>query len=59
MVGMALSMSCRLAGAYSRDPLVIVPAVVSVVAMELFHMRRSPRMLVAGALAVVRPWPRP
>ena len=56
--GMALSMGFKIAGAYSRDPMAMLLAGVSFLAMTVFHLRLVPLVLVAGPLAMAWYWPR-
>ncbi len=55
--GMALSMGFKIAGAYSRDPVALALAVVSFLAMTVFHVRLVPLVLVLAPLAMA--WYRP
>ena len=56
--GMALSMGFKIAGAYRRDPVAMLFAAVSFIAMTVFHVRLVPLVLVAGPLAMAWYWPR-
>lgn len=56
--GMALSMGFKIAGAYCRDPVAILLAGASFIAMSVFHVRLVPLVLVAGPLAMAWYWPR-
>jgi chromate transporter len=56
--GMALSMGFKIAGTYSRDAMAVVLAGGSFLAMEVFHVRLIPLVLVAGPLAMAWYWPR-
>ena len=56
--GMALSMGFKIAGAYSRDPVAMLLAGASFLAMSVFHVRLVPLVLVAGPLAMAWYWPR-
>ena len=56
--GMALSMGFKIAGAYSRDPVAMVLAGASFIAMSVFHVRLVPLVLVVGPLAMAWYWPR-
>lgn len=56
--GMALSMGFKIAGTYSRDPVALALAAISFLAMDVFHVRLMPLVLVAGPLAMVWYWPR-
>lgn len=56
--GMALSMGFKIAGAYTRDPVALLLAGVSFIAMSVFHVRLVPLVLVAGPVAMAWYWPR-
>lgn len=56
--GMALSMGFKIAGAYCRDPVAMLLAGASFIAMSVFHVRLVPLVLVAGPLAMAWYWPR-
>jgi chromate transporter len=56
--GMALSMGFRILHEYWRDPVAVVLAIGVFVAMELFHWRLIPVVLVSGPLAMAWYWPR-
>jgi chromate transporter len=56
--GMALSMGFKIAGAYNRDPVALLLAACSFIAMDVFHVRLVPLVLVAGPLAMAWYWPR-
>jgi chromate transporter len=56
--GMALSMGFKIAGAYSRDPVALMLAGGSFLAMSVFHVRLVPLVLVAAPLAMAWYWPR-
>jgi chromate transporter len=56
--GMALSMGFKIAGAYSRDPVAMLLAGASFLAMSVFHVRLVPLVLVAGPLAMAWYWPK-
>jgi chromate transporter len=56
--GMALSMGFKIAHSYSRDPVALGIAAASFLAMDLFHVRLIPLVLVAGPLAMAWYWPR-
>ena len=56
--GMALSMGFKIAHSYSRDPVALCIAAASFLAMDLFHVRLIPLVLVAGPLAMAWYWPR-
>ena len=55
---MALSMGFKIAGAYTRDPVALLLAGVSFIAMSVFHVRLVPLVLVAGPVAMAWYWPR-
>jgi chromate transporter len=56
--GMALSMGFKIAGAYTRDPVALLLASLSFLAMSVFHVRLIPLVLVAAPLAMAWYWPR-
>ena len=56
--GMALSMGFKILGQYRRDPVALLLAAATLVAMERFHVRLVPLVLVAGPLAMAWYWPR-
>jgi chromate transporter len=56
--GMALSMGFKLAGGYSRDPVALLLAAGSFLAMSVFHVRLIPLVLVSGPIAMAWYWPR-
>ena len=56
--GMALSMGVKIAGSYSRDPVALLIAALSFLAMTVFHVHLIPLVLVAGPLAMAWYWPR-
>ncbi|MEY3964801.1 MAG: hypothetical protein RLZZ106_2056 [Cyanobacteriota bacterium] len=56
--GMALSMGFKIAGAYSRDPVALLLAAVSFLAMTVFHVRLVPLVLVLAPVAMAWYWPR-
>ena len=56
--GMAISMGFKLVGAYSRDPMALVLAVISFLGMTVCHVRLIPLVLVLGPLAMAWYWPR-
>ena len=56
--GMALSMGFKIAGVYTRDPLAMLLAGGSFIAMSVFHVRLIPLVLVAAPLAMAWYWPR-
>jgi chromate transporter len=55
---MALSMGFRILGAYWRDPIALVLAAGTFVALEVLHVRLIPLVLVAGPVAMAIYWPR-
>ncbi len=57
--GMALSMGFKILGEYRRDPLALLLAAVSFLAMEVLHVRLIPLVLVLGPVAMALYWPRP
>lgn len=56
--GMALSMGFKILDQYWKDPMALLLAAVSFVAMEFFHVRLVPLVLIAGPLAMLWYWPR-
>jgi chromate transporter len=56
--GMALSMGFKIANSYTRDPVALGIAAASFLAMDVFHVRLIPLVLVAGPLAMAWYWPR-
>jgi len=56
--GMALSMGFKILHEYWRDPVALLLAAAVFVAMELFHLRLIPVVLVSGPLAMAWYWPR-
>jgi len=56
--GMAISMGFKLVDSYRRDPLALLLAVVSFLAMTVLHVRLIPLVLVLGPLAMICYWPR-
>jgi len=56
--GMAMSMGFKIAGSYSRDPVALLLAALSFLAMTVLHVRLIPLVLVAGPLAMAWYWPR-
>lgn len=56
--GMALSMGFKILDQYWKDPVALLLAAVSFVAMEVFHVRLVPLVLIAGPLAMLWYWPR-
>lgn len=56
--GMALSMGFKILDEYWRDPVALVLAAGTFVAMVVFHVQLIPVVLVAGPLAMAWYWPR-
>lgn len=56
--GMALSMGFKILGEYRRDPVALLLALITLVAMEVFNVRLVPLVLVLGPLAMAWYWPR-
>ena len=56
--GMALSMGFRILNQYWRDGVALVLAAAVFVALDLFHLRLIPVVLVSGPLAMAWYWPR-
>lgn len=56
--GMALSMGFKILDEYWKDPVALLLAAVSLIAMEVFHVRLVPLVLIAGPLAMLWYWPR-
>lgn len=56
--GMALSMGFKILDQYWKDPVALLLAAASLVAMEVFHVRLVPLVLIAGPLAMAWYWPR-
>lgn len=56
--GMALSMGFKILDQYWRDPVALLLAAASFVAMQVFHVRLVPLVLIAGPLAMIWYWPR-
>ena len=56
--GMALSMGFKILHAYWKDPVALLLAAVSLLAMQVFHVRVVPLVLIAGPLAMAWYWPR-
>jgi chromate transporter len=56
--GMALSMGFKILDQYWKDPMALLLAAVSFLAMEVFHVRLVPLVLIAGPLAMAWYWPR-
>ena len=56
--GMALSMGFKILDQYWRDPVALLLAAASFVAMQVFHVRLVPLVLIAGPLAMAWYWPR-
>jgi len=56
--GLALSMGFKILHQYQRDPVALLLALATFVAMAVFHIRLIPVVLVAGPLAMAWYWPR-
>jgi chromate transporter len=56
--GMALSMGFKILGQYRGDPVALLLAAGTLVAMTVFQVRMVPVVLVAGPLAMAWYWPR-
>jgi chromate transporter len=56
--GMALSMGFKILDQYWKDPVALLLAAATFVAMEFFHVRLVPVVLIAGPLAMAWYWPR-
>jgi chromate transporter len=56
--GMALSMGFKILDDYWTDPVALLLAAGSFVAMTFFHVRIIPLLLIAGPIAMVWYWPR-
>ncbi|MCP9851145.1 chromate transporter [Cyanobium sp. Morenito 9A2] len=56
--GMALSMGFKILDQYWRDPMALVLAAATFVAMVVFHVQLIPVVLLAGPLAMAWYWPR-
>jgi len=56
--GMALSMGFKILGEYRRDPLALLLAAASFLAMDVVHVRLIPLVLVLGPIAMALYWPR-
>jgi len=56
--GMALSMGFKILGQYRGDPIALLLAAGTLVAMEGFHVRLVPLVLVVSPLAMAWYWPR-
>lgn len=57
--GMALSMGFKILHEYWRDPMALLLATAVFVAMEMFHVRLIPVVLVSGPIAMAWYWPHP
>ena len=55
---MALSMGFKIAGQYVRDPVAVVIATCVFLALNNFHQRLIPVILVSGPVAMAWYWPR-
>ncbi|MEB3156444.1 MAG: chromate transporter [Cyanobacteriota bacterium] len=56
--GLALAMGFKILPAYRRDPVALLLAALVFVAMEGFHVRLVPLLLVISPLAMLWYWPR-
>jgi chromate transporter len=56
--GLALSMGFKILPAYRQDPVALLLAGVVFVAMEVFHVRLVPLLVVISPLAMLWYWPR-
>ena len=56
--GLALSMGFRILRTYRRDPLALLLALVTFVALQGLHLSLIPVVLVLGPLAMLLYWPR-
>lgn len=56
--GMALSMGFKILNDYWRDPVALLLAAGSFVAMTFFHVSVIPLVLILGPLAMIWYWPR-
>ncbi|MEB3354419.1 MAG: chromate transporter [Cyanobacteriota bacterium] len=56
--GMALSMGFKILHEYWRDPVALLLAAAVFVALQVFHLRLIPVVLVGGPLAMAWYWPR-
>ncbi|QPN63061.1 chromate transporter [Synechococcus sp. CBW1004] len=56
--GMALSMGFKILDQYWKDPVALLLAAATFVAMQFFHVRLVPLVLIAGPLAMAWYWPR-
>jgi chromate transporter len=56
--GMALSMGFKILDDYWTDPVALLLAAGSFVAMTFFHVRIIPLLVIAGPIAMVWYWPR-
>lgn len=57
--GLALSMGFKILSAYRQDPVALGLAGLVFVAMEVFHVRLVPLLLLVSPLAMLWYWPRP
>jgi chromate transporter len=51
-------MGFKILHAYWKDPVALLLAAVSLLAMQVFHVRVVPLVLIAGPLAMAWYWPR-
>ena len=56
--GLALSMGFKILHQYQRDPVALLLALATFLAMAVFHIRLIPVVVVAGPLAMAWYWPR-
>jgi chromate transporter len=56
--GMALSMGFKILDEYWHDRIALVLALAVFIAMDVFHLRLVPVVLVSGPLAMAWYWPR-
>ena len=56
--GMALSMGFRILGRYKGDPMALVLASLSFIALSVLHVRLIPVVITLGPLAMAWYWPR-
>jgi chromate transporter len=56
--GLALSMGFKILPTYRADPVALALAAAVFVAMEVFHVRLVPMLLVVSPLAMAWYWPR-
>tara|TARA_E500000178_G_scaffold46053_1_gene41265 strand:+ start:6296 stop:6862 length:567 start_codon:yes stop_codon:yes gene_type:complete len=56
--GLALSMGFKILDVYWRDPLALLLAAITFVALEVFHIHLIPVVLCLGPVAMLSYWPR-